>query len=445
MWKWILGVAAVLGLTCVGGGFWAYSSGKLKPLMEQFNPESKSTPVRLEPVTRGKLDKTVSAPGQIEPRTKSQISAQVSARIIAIPLRENQLVKKNDVVVRLDATEYQALLDGAKANVKSEQARLESVRASLANSIVELGRKRELFSTKDISKADLDASELEYARAEANLKGAESAVDLANANVRRAEKDLSNCIISAPFDGVITKRNAEVGELVLVGTLNNASSVIMEIADLTDMLVKTRVDEANIAPVKAGQKAKVFLNPFPGKTFTALVERVSLLRMIDKDGTTYFETELKLENPENAELRSGFTANADIAVETMHDVLLVPSQAVVDRNTDDLPKDVREGNQFLDKAKKVNRVVYTLVDGKAKAHPVSIGASDLTRTIILGGLEENEKVVAGPYKVLQNLKDGQRLADESTLPPPVEKGKKIEDAKPKQTAQSDSTKSKGPS
>lgn len=425
VWKWLIGLMLVLLLGCVGSGYWAYSSGKLKPLMEKFNPESKLTAVRLEPVTKGVLIKTISAPGLIEPRTKVEISAQVSARIIAIPFRENTLVKKGDVVVRLDAVDLAALLDSAKAQVKSEEARLEGARAQHTNASRELARRRELFATKDISKAELDQAELEYARAESNLRSAEFAIDIAKANVTRAEKDLSNTVISAPFDGVVTKRNAEVGELVVVGTLNNPGSVIMEIADLSDMIVKAKVDEANIAPVKAGQKAKVFLNPFPEKSFEATVERVSLVRQLDtKDGTAYFETELKLENPNNFELREGFTANSDIGVEVFRDVLLVPSQAIVDRPVDDLPKEIR-ANQYVDPTKKFARVVYVFDGDKAITKPVSIGASDLTKTVILGGLAEGERTIAGPFKVLLTLKEGQKLQDEATVPEKDVAGKRV--------------------
>jgi multidrug efflux pump subunit AcrA (membrane-fusion protein) len=217
VWKWLLGIGLFLVLSCVGSGYWAYSSGKLKPLLEKFNPDSKVTTVRVEQVTRGTLVRSINAPGLIEPRTKVQISAQVAARIIAIPIRENQPVKKGDVVVRLDPTEFAATVEAAQANVRIQEARLQNAQAAMANASVELGRKRELFSTKDISKAELDSAELQYAQSEGERKSAQSAIENAQANVRRAEKDLSNCVISAPFDGVITKRNAEVGELVLVG------------------------------------------------------------------------------------------------------------------------------------------------------------------------------------------------------------------------------------
>lgn len=411
MWKWLLGIALVLLLGCVGSGYWMVSSGQYEKLRKQFSGESKATPVRLEAVVRGDLVKTVSAPGLIEPRTKVEISAQVSARIIALPFREGQEVRKGDVVIRLDAEDLAARVDSAKARLNSTQAALEGAKATYENATSELARRKELFDTKDISKAELDQAEEAYRAAESRLRQAEFSIDIARADLSAAEKDLSYAVIAAPFDGVITRLDAEVGELVVVGTLNNPGSVIMEIADLTDMLMKARVDEANVAPVAPGQSAKVFINAYPDRTFTATVERVKLFRQLDSDGTKYFETELKLDIPEGLHLRSGLTANADIGVETLREVMLVPSQSVVDRNIDDLPKEALD-SPHLDKLKKFARVAYIFSDGKVVARPVSIGPSDLTRTVVLGGVEEGDRVVAGPYKALVTLKDGQSVEEE---------------------------------
>ncbi len=236
MWKWLVGIALILILSLAGGGYYIYASGLAEELRLKFQPGAKPTTVRTIVVQRGDLVRTVSTPGQVEPKTVVEVSAQVSARIIALPFREGQEVKSGDAVVRLDGRDLAALLDSAKAMLRSEEARLEGARAAYTNSLTELGRRRELFSTKDISKSDLDQAEVEYRRAESTLRVAEHAIDIARANILRAEKDLENTTIRAPFDGVITKLNAEVGETVVVGTLNNPGSVIMEIADLSVML-----------------------------------------------------------------------------------------------------------------------------------------------------------------------------------------------------------------
>jgi HlyD family secretion protein len=444
VWKWILVLAVLLMGSCVGGGWWLHSSGKLKELEQRFRPGAKPVEVKLETVNKGSLIRTVSAPGQIEPRTRVQVSAQVVAKIMELPFRENQAVKKGDLLVKLDARDLQAALDAVKASMRGEQARLEGAKATLANLTAELGRKRELYSTKDISKAELDQVEAEYLRAVSQVRSSEHQIEIAQANIIRAERDLENSTILSPLDGIVTRVNAEVGELVFVGTMNNAASVIMEVADLNAMLLKARVDESNIAPVEVGQKAKVFINAFPNRTFDGVVERVRPQRQQDRDGTAYFETEILVSIPAGVTLLSGLTANADIEVQTISDVVKVPSQAILDRAIDDLPREVVEQSPNVDRAKKFARVVFTLVDGKARSVPVAVGASDLTNTVILAGLDDNTEIITGPAKALMNLKDGQSLARMSETP--AENGKPADAKnipKPETPATADSTTSEG--
>lgn len=419
MWKWLLAIAVLLLASCVGSGIYLQQSGKLQEIVKSFRPDLKPTQVRVTAAATGDLVRTVSAPGQIEPKTKVEISAQVSARIIALPFRENDAVKEGDVVVRLDARDLAALLDSAKASLKSEQARLEGARASYANAQLDLNRKKELLSTKDVPQSDVDAAQAEFLRSESNLRVAEHSIEIAQANILRAEKDLDNTTIKAPFDGVIVKLNAEVGELVVVGTLNSAGSVIMEIDDLSTMLLKAKVDEANIAPVHQGEKARVYINAYQDLKLTGTVTKVGLKRQQDTDGTVYFETEILLDKPKDLLLRSGLTANADIEVETFRDIIKVPSQAVLDRAVDDLPASVTANNPRIDPAKKFARVVYVMKDGKAQPIPVSVGASDLTSTVIASGLEPGARVISGPFKALVGLKQDQ-LVEESKEAPPGE-------------------------
>jgi HlyD family secretion protein len=427
VWKWLLGTVVVLALLCGGSGFFLTSTDKGREIMGGFKGKEKVTEVRLTAVERGDLVRVVSAPGTIEPKTKVEISAQVSARVIALPFRAGQEVKEGDVVVRLDADEYIAQLQSAEASVKGEEARLAGLQAELANSKAEIGRIRGLYETKDVSKADLDAAEAAYLGAEAALKAGEFSIEIARAQMARAQKNLDLTTIRAPMNGTITKLDAEVGEQVL-GTFNNAGSVIMEIADLERMVLKAKIDEVNIAPVRVGQQAKITVTGYRDRTFEGVVELVGLKKEIEKDGTGYFETEVGIKHERGDGLRSGLTANVDIQVETFPRILKVPSQAVVDRRVDELPKELVNGGANIDKNKVFARVVYTLAaDGKAKAVPVAIGSSDLTHTMVTAGLNEGEKVITGPYRVLVDLKDGKALAEEGT----AEAEKKVADAKAK--------------
>ena len=406
MWKWVFSILGVgfLALAAVIGLF-MFSPGA-RELSKTRMPKPEPIEVRVDEVKRGELIRAINAPGSIEPKTKVQISAQVAARITDLPFRENEPVKKDSVVVRLDSRDLAAALESAQASQKAEEARREGYRASLAMMDAEVVRARELFTSKDKSKAELDAAEEAFLRTKAQMQASTHNIEIAKANIARAQKDLENTVIIAPFDGTIVKLNAEVGELVLVGTLNNAASVIMEIAALGTMLMKARVDEANIAPVKAGQTCVVYINAYQGRQFAGKVERVGLKRLIDRDGTGYFEVEVLVSKPDEQVLASGLSANVDIQVQKLDNVIKVPSHAVVDRRIDSLPKETAE-NPLIDKAKAFATVVYVIGDdGKAKAVPVRTGVSDLTHTVIENGIEPGIKVITGPFKALVDLADG---------------------------------------
>jgi len=417
VWKWVLGTFLMLVLICGGGGYFFAKSEAGKKMLGRGE---RKTEVRVDSVERGDLIRVVSAPGTVEPLTKVEISAQVSARIIALPFREGDDVKKGDVLVRLDADDYIAALQSAQASLKGEEARLEGLQAALIESTSERTRVRGLFETKDVAQADLDAAEANYLRARSSVKAGEHSIEIAQANIRRAQKNLDLCTITSPINGTIVIQNSEVGEQVL-GTFNNAGSVIMELADFSVMVMRAKVDESNIAPVKAGQDATITINAYPDRYFRGVVDLVGLKKQVDRDGTGFFQCDLlvKVDKPEDLpkgdRLRSGYAANADIKVQTHGGILKVPSQAVVDRRVDELPKNIAS-DANVDKNKTFARVVFKLVDGKAKPVPVSIGSSDVTHTVIVSGLEDGERIITGPFKVLTSLKPEQRVVEEGTEP-----------------------------
>jgi len=410
--KWFL-ISLLIILLALGatGAVFATSNGA-RQWARSLLPQAKPEAVRLEAVGRGPLIRLVNAPGSIEPRTKVQISAQVAARITELPLRENEIVRKNDVVVKLDSRDLAAALESSQANLRAEQSRLEGADALMKQSFLDLQRLKVLQEGGDRSRAELEAAESAYLRAKSSFDATRNNIDAARAQIARATKDLENTTIIAPFDGTIVKLNAEVGELVLVGTLNNAASVIMEIADLSTMIMKARVDEANIGPVKQGQTSRIFINAFPNRTFAGIVEKVGLKRQVDRDGTGYFEVEILVQKPADLLLASGLTANVDIEVEKFDNVLKVPSQSVVDRRIDELPRATSD-NPIIDRAKAFTTVIYTIRDGKARSVPVKIGPSDLTHTTILAGLDEGEKIITGPFRILTALKDDALVRDDA--------------------------------
>ncbi len=426
----VIGLVAVLGPGVSGG-----SGG------------GAGTAVRLEPVAVGELIEVVSAPGQVEPMTNVAISARVSARIAEIPFAEGEKVTKGNpdtdppvppsLLIQLDSTDLEAQLRSAKARrdgqaaqieveksrIESQAATLQGTRASLDEARRDLNRNRELVASGDVSQSAYEQAQMRhdeldsrYVSAQASLeasrralKVAEFSLKAADADIERAEDNLSYTTITSPIDGVVTIVNVEPGELAVTGTMNNPGTVLLEVADLSAMLVVAELDEADVALVHEGQPARVRMLAYPDRIFEGTVRSVAL--SATRLGTKFFKTEILLQT-EGEHIYSGLTADAEIEVARHSEVLTVPSQAVLGRPIDDLPVDIRDNSEHVDKDKTIATVVYRFIDGKALVTPVKIGPSDVTHTVILGGLEPGEQVVVGPYKVLEGLSHDQSVKDE---------------------------------
>lgn len=404
VFKWILGIGLVLAI--VVGGVTVFLYPSVKKMIEQRASSAGGTQVRVQPASRGRLVRTISAPGVVDPRTKVSISSRVSAEIIELPFREGDVVKPGDIVVRLADREFLAQVESAEANVKADQARLEGSRAAYVNAVAEWERQEALFSTSDVSKSLLDKAISERDQLQSSLRAAEHAIEMSQARLAQAVENLRYTTMTSPISGRVTKLNAEVGEVVVTGTMNNAGTVILEIADLQDMLVKAEIAESDIAPVRAGQTSRIFINAYPEETFEGVVERVALQHSEKRDGTKYYETEVRLLLSGDRTIPRGLTANVDIEIETMEGVMLAPSQAVVDIRVDELPPAL-QSSPAIDQEKVFARVVYVLLNGKAVARPIRIGPSDLTKTVVLQGLEDGEELIVGPWSIIRGLKHDQ--------------------------------------
>lgn len=391
--------------------------------------KDEATEVRLAPIEPGTLTRTINAPGEIDARSRVEISAQVSARVVALPFEEGDTVRSGDIVVRLDDRDLSAALDAARAQMLADEARLSGASADLSEAQIDASRQEGLFETKDTSQATLDAAHARLKRAQSVVAQIGHAIAISQARIRQAERDLDNTVIRSPIDGVVTVLSAEVGELVVVGTLNNPGSVIMEIADLSQMLVTTRIDESNIALVERGQPATVYVNAYPDASFPGEVAFVGLARQLWRDGSGYIEAEVLLNDPGTRRLQTGLTANVDILVETLDGVLKVPSQAVLDRRIEELPPEVADGSPLIDRTRTFARVVYVYneAEGIARVRPVEIGPSDLTDTVIESGLEAGERVIVGPFKALRDLEDGGRVKPEAAGDDPASPGRAASD------------------
>ena len=435
-------IIVVIALLVVAAGIAAVIKYKIKG-------RSNSTIVRIENPQRGELIEFVSAPGEIEPQTKVEISAKISARITKLPYEEGDVVTCGDpnanppvpasVLVRLDAKDLESRLTSAeasraaqvaqmevdKARIASQRSSLAGLDASLKQAERDLERQKGLLESKDIAQATFDQAQAKYDElksqyeaakytlesAHLNLEVLKHNLEVADAGIEQAREAMSHTIITSPIDGVVTLLEAEVGEMVIMGTMNNPGTVIMVVGDLSQMLLVAQVDEADVGKMKVGQKATVKVQAFPDEEFKGLVDTIALTHRMSSTGTKYFRTEILLEG-DVKKLYSGLTAHVDIETTKHENVLNLPSQAVLAVAIDALPLEIRENSAEVDTAKTYATVVYRYIDDKAVVTPVQIGQSNLTHTIIKSGITEEDKIVVGPYKVLESIKHDQLIQDE---------------------------------
>ncbi len=372
----------------------------------------KAIVVQTEKVFRDDITQTVTGNGRIYPTIEVKIAARVSGKIIALDVEEGDSVKAGQVLVRLERDQYVASLE------KSKSALLEA-RANLTLAESGLRRTQELFQRNLASQADLDEAQAKYDQALSRLQQAE-------ASVREAEDALRKTVLVSPINGVVIKKNKEVGEVALGSQFQE--DVILVVADLKTMEARVEVNENDIINVNPGDTAMVEIDAFPDSLFPGVVTEISNSAKTTGAGTveevTNFEVRIRLFK-RLPDFRPGMSAMAEIATETHKNVLNVPIQSVTVRerqevmpelNKKELQQAQQKEKKRSKKTKKYKReddlveVVFVVEDGIAHIRPVKLGISDDNYYEVLSGLKEGDEVVTGPFRVLTKvLKDGDRV------------------------------------
>jgi HlyD family secretion protein len=408
--------------------------------------------VTLDAATMGKIVRTVAAPGQVEAEIEVEISSQVPGRIERMPaagenpsefsgqLREGDSVKRNQVIVTLDSRIYKERLRQAEAQAKRIERSLAGTQADVDKARRDVERNRRLAKNFNVGPADVADMETMLELKIAAHKGAIEELEAANANIAQIKKDLEECTIRSPMDGVVSKRPAEEGENVVLGTMNNAGTVIMTVSDMNSVVVRARIDETYVPLVKAGQLARVFLQWDNEQVLMGRVKRVfpagekgnnqrkggGQAPAVDPNELAKFDTLIAIDNPPPS-LRLGMTANVEIIVDERHDALGIAPHAVLQRRAKDLPTELtsrfkeekikRKG--FEDPAKRWFQVVFVEENGRASTRVVKTGVSDENRVELLSDpndpkpIKAGDRIVTGPFRVFDKLKEGSTIEEYS--------------------------------
>lgn len=382
--------------------------------------------VRSEKVQRRDLVSLVTASGRIRPHLSVDIQADVSGRIVELRVDEGEVVIRGDTLLVIDPTTFRAALRRAQAALSSAQATAAHARANRDQAERSLRRTRRIREQNKelISDQELETAETNFEVNEALYQAAEHQVAQARANLQEARDQLAKTVISAPMSGRVTRLNVEEGETAIVGTMNNPGTVLLTVADLSEMEAVIEVDETDIPEIELGDSADVEVDAFPDQTFTGRVTEIAHssiqggtlgLSGSTSDQSVDFEVVIQLDDPPS-QLRTDLSCTADVVAATRDSALSIPIIALTLRQPEeeDEEEEERSGDteaeeiQLLDEdeAEEEEGVFVINGDNTVTFRPVKVGIAGREHFEVLEGLEEGETIVAGSYQAIRRLKDG---------------------------------------
>ncbi len=401
-----------------------------------------SVAVRLEQVRTRDLTSIVSASGVIEPQRKVDVMSDVQGRIVALPVREGDLVRQGQVVLRIDPAQYQASVERAEANLAGARAAQTQAQANKDQAERAYTRAREIRAQNAqlVSQEALEQAETSDRIAVANLEAARRQVDQARASLREAQDLLRKTTILAPMSGRITRLAVEEGEVAVVGTFSRETGLLMTISDLSVIQVKVQVDETDVVRIHVRDSAEIAIDAFPDTVFAGRVTQISNSSVrgasstggITTDQAVDFEVEVTLDNPPPG-VRPDLSATARIITDRRRGVLSVPIIALTVREPSDTAAPVapagrtrrgeaqaaesvaRDTAARADSARSGRRkqiegvFVVDTTTHLARFRAVRVGITGDEHFEVLGGVREHETIVAGPYQAIRDLRNGARV------------------------------------
>ena len=399
--------------------------------------------VNVETIKSRDLEALVSASGKIQPKKFVNISADTMGRVTNLAVEEGDRIEKGQFLLQIDPRNLRSAVQRTEASLLAARSSADQLKLALESAKVALKQAQDAYrrqqdlwkgglttkETLEKAEADLKMREADLRSQEQNVTTQQARMQQESATLESARYDLSKVRIESPIKGIVTKRNIEEGETVVIGTMNNAGTVLITVADMSIIEAEVEVDETDIPSVRFGQVAKVTIDAIPNKTFTGKVTEIGNSPITttgaaaSSSQATNFKVTVQLDT-EIPEVRPGFSCTAEITTATRKNVVSVPIQAttvremIVDekgdivRNTEpDASKRSRPGAVQASELKpgqsrKELEGVFVVRDNKAQFGTVKTGIAGDKYFEVLGGLKEGDSVVVGPFASVRELNDG---------------------------------------
>lgn len=307
--------------------------------------------------------KTV-ANGSIEPRREVELKPQISGIIDELFVEPGQLVKKGQKIARIKVIPDDINLNSAESAVTKAKIALEQAKT-------EYERRKKLFEAKAISELEFNQFKFEYEQRKEDLANAESNLQLIKEGISSRSKQTTT-IVTATIDGMVLDVPVKEGAQVIQSNNFNDGTTVATLADMNDLIFVGNVDESEVGKIKEGMPLKITIGAIEGKTFDATLEYISP-KGVEDQGTIQFEIKAAMVQPEDVFIRAGYSANADIILDSREQVLAVMERDLIFDN-DSIYVEVEQSEQQFEKV------------------PISTGLSDGVQIEVVSGLDETAQV-----------------------------------------------------
>lgn len=368
-------------------------------------------------VTTAKVEKLdlvskVTANGKIQARRKVDLSALVMGQIVNLAVKEGDHVKKGQLLLQIDRAQLAAQAQGREASLAAMRNDLEAARSTAAQAKRDYERADQNFKANILAESEMQKARSAWETAQANLAATEQRMRSTMADLAASRDSLSKTTVTSPLEGIVTYLPIKEGEVTVIGTMNNAGTQLLTISDMAEVEAVMMVDETSVPQVKVGQKGTLSIDAYPNQKFEGTVTEVGsspisktdpdLLTLTANSEAINFKVKIRIDNPPDA-IRPGFSVTADVVTGRREGATAIPIQALIVR---DVPK--------KDKAPATGRPeteegVYTIKDGKLVFDKVKTGIAGELMIEVEKGPAVGAEIVTGPFKVLRQVKEGDKV------------------------------------
>ena len=320
------------------------------------------------------LEKTTVATGKVEPRDEVLIKPQISGIISEVYKEAGQTIKQGEVIAKVKVIPELGQLNSAESRVRVAEI-------STAQAETDHERIKKLYNDKLISREDYEKSEVEIKKAREELQTAKDALEIIKEGITKNSASFSSTLIRSTIDGLILDVPIKVGNSVIMSNTFNDGTTIATVANMNNMIFRGKVDETEVGRIHEGMPVKLTIGALQNLTFDAELEYISP-KGVEENGANQFEIKAAVHAPDSVQIRSGYSANAEIVLQRAQKVLAVPEGII----------------EFSGDSTFVWVMTDSIPEQKFERRQIKTGMSDGIKLEIKEGLTGKEKVRASEKK-----------------------------------------------